>query len=125
MASTMREFFQGWRRKSGCATLALTLILFGGWMRSRQWSDQFWVQTQSACYFVESSDGGIRAYWINERRRTRPYGWSSEVIHEIRVDGTYVRYSSLVLTLTALSGYLILWKTLTARPAKPDNGSNP
>ena len=121
----MREFFQGWRRKSGCVTLAMTLILFAGWMRSSQEFDQFWVQTQAACYFVESSDGGIRAYWVYESRRTRPYGWRSEVIRETRGDGTYVRYSPLVLTLAALSAYLILWKPLKAKPAEPENDDKP
>lgn len=106
----MREFFCGWRRKAGCVTLVMALILFGGWMRSGQGFDQFWFQTQSTCYFVESSDGGIRAFWVYERRRTRPYGWRTELIHETRSDRTYVRYSPLVLTLTAVSAYLILWK---------------
>jgi len=30
----MREFFRGWRRKIGVATLLMALVLMGGWVRS-------------------------------------------------------------------------------------------
>ena len=36
----MSDFFHGWRRKVGCATLTLALVFIAGWVRSYHYSDQ-------------------------------------------------------------------------------------
>lgn len=54
----MREFFKGWRRKVGCVTLLMALLLAVGWVRSYQ--DQEIVieyRGQSANYFIHSREG--------------------------------------------------------------------
>ena len=35
----MSEFFKPWRRRFGVLTLAISLLLMGGWIRSRQIDD--------------------------------------------------------------------------------------
>jgi hypothetical protein len=42
----MREFFRGWRRKTGCATLVLACVSMLGWMRSREYVDIVTVFTR-------------------------------------------------------------------------------
>lgn len=55
----MREFFRGWRRKSGCITLGLALALMGMWVRSRIFEDKMiWVWRGTA-HLLNSEDGGI------------------------------------------------------------------
>jgi len=66
----MREFFRGWRRKTGCVTLLVACLLTGGWVRSLtrhdginyrtgQQSDQRLISFQSAvhwCWLEGSAD---------------------------------------------------------------------
>jgi hypothetical protein len=49
----VREFFRGWRRTAGLATLAMALLLTVGWMRSAVVVDEFSVEPPVA----EDQDG--------------------------------------------------------------------
>ncbi len=47
----MREFLHGWRRKAGCVTLVMALVLTAGWFRS--WG------VIDAIEFAKWDDGGL------------------------------------------------------------------
>jgi len=39
----MREFFQGWRKRVGCATLVMALVFTAAWMRSYDWPSEYQI----------------------------------------------------------------------------------
>ena len=107
----MGEFFQGWRRKAGCLTLALACVLTVAWMRSRVVDDRLQLASQT----LISSAGSIA--WLSD-----PSGdvidWSSDPADPDGVVfllgyGRETRlimslpYWSLVLPPTLLSAWLI------------------
>lgn len=58
----MGEFFNGWRRKAGLVTLAMSLLLAAAWMRSAVISDYITVATAPETVHVLISDRG-RFHW--------------------------------------------------------------
>jgi hypothetical protein len=114
----VREFFRGWRRKAGLLMLAMALLLTAAWMKSCRYYDRVRIQTDSACYCVQSMNGTV-CMWRGSGRwfAGGAFGWSSVEIIDwspIPTDG-YFQYWKLVLPLTLLSGYLILWKPRKAK----------
>ena len=57
----MREFFRGWRRKTGLALLAMAMLLTGAWIRSLVLQDQILTQHKRSLLNVKSFDG--RIWW--------------------------------------------------------------
>ena len=62
----MGDFFRGWRRKAGLATLAMALVLTVGWMRSVVVVDEIFVHppvslehTGPRTYHTVRSQGGV------------------------------------------------------------------
>ncbi|MDB5345773.1 MAG: hypothetical protein JWP89_4150 [Schlesneria sp.] len=56
----MREFFYGWRRKVGCVTLAMGLVLLVGWMRTRVLREGLSLRcSQQLFYSIASHDGTL------------------------------------------------------------------
>ena len=103
----MGEFFRGWRRKAGLATLAMALLLMAGWMRSYMNQEYVYVHRTPSHYKIISYDGRLR--WVRDEMSYRQYElWS-------------VPYWSLVLPLTLLSAWLILIKPRPAKSAKESN----
>ena len=96
----MREFFQGWRRKAGLATLAIALALTVGWVNS--YSHGFNVK-------VESVDGIVTIDTLS-------------IPEGVAINGQYlcwyVPYWFIVLPLTLLSAWLLLIKPRPAKSAK-------
>jgi hypothetical protein len=114
------EFFTGWRRKAGCVTLAMALVLTVGWMRSRSYQDLLWIQSSYGNGIVYSASGGINVAWRSGTTFTTPYGRISLQIDEGEHPGD-VPYWRLVLPLTLLSAWLLLIKPRPAKPAKESN----
>jgi hypothetical protein len=59
--SPMREFFHGWRRKMGCVTLVMALVLMVGWIRSHFFHDGMTLRMNSHvshlhCWMVSRLD---------------------------------------------------------------------
>jgi hypothetical protein len=56
----MGGFFQGWRRKTGCATLVMACVFMAGWVRSQSWFDNLkmpWFD--GSVVLIQSFGGGI------------------------------------------------------------------
>jgi hypothetical protein len=57
---TMSGFLSGWRRKAGCVTLVLALVVFTGWMRSFVTGDHVVCIVSGRCAISYSAQGVIR-----------------------------------------------------------------
>lgn len=110
----MLEFFRGWRRKTGVVTLVMALVLMTGWVRSFHFCDLLWIQSPWGSHFVYSECGHFRAWVFSGRRFATICGWVLSQPGEWMHDGNSVPYGPIVIPLTLLSAYLILWK-----PRKP------
>lgn len=55
----MRVFFEGWRRRSGCATLVMACIFMAGWFRSFVILDSLAYSGSGRQYQIGSWDGYI------------------------------------------------------------------
>ncbi|HEY4258606.1 MAG TPA: hypothetical protein VGM98_00540 [Schlesneria sp.] len=105
----MHEFFRGWRRKAGIVTLVTAGVMFVVWMRSLTTYDAIhcklpWVSSSSEdreydSDILASFDGML----LNRRVFSAPEGFRDEDIWAIP-------HWSIVLPLTLLSAYLLLWK---------------
>ena len=124
----MREFFHGWRRKAGCITLVMAVMVFVIWMRSRLICDQFAYPQNDYQWTIFSADGclsvyaakldpleeGYTAWWSGENHRDDPSAPQlSLIVYRIRPAVWMLPYWMFVLPLTLLSTYLILWKPRT------------
>ena len=123
----MREFFHGWRRKSGCVTLMMALLFMGGWIRSRTDRDTAVIRTGTNSFFgFESKDGSMRLahfafnypvtffgnFEFEGARRSDALTLMAVVPSELQFA---VPYWSIAVPLTLLSAYLILWKPRNAK----------
>lgn len=54
----MKEFFRGWRRKTGCVTLMIALGLFVGRIRSETYSDSLFIPLGTQTHCTIDSDNG-------------------------------------------------------------------
>jgi hypothetical protein len=130
----MREFFNGWRRKTGCVTLVLVCVLLGAWARSYSVFDSMQFSGISHQYCVLSSEGEFQ-WWSWRRSDGEDSGPSSRTDAQLVADGDLevaddniaapqqivsssprgfqkrvVHYRLVAIPLTLLSAYLILWK---------------
>jgi hypothetical protein len=121
----MKEFFQGWRRKLGVATLVMALVFIGCWIRGFYVEDWMFVSFDNRTYLLRSDRGGFSC---NRCDTPIPAGTplhGSQPVMQIVVlvtgpvspDDFFVYYSGLAIPLTLLSTYLIFWK-----PRKRDSG---
>lgn len=55
----MRDFFKGWRRKVGCVTLAMALVLLTMWGRSKVMVDELVRITDGSKDMILSLDGTL------------------------------------------------------------------
>jgi len=110
----MGEFFKGWRRKAGCMSLVISLVLMMAWVRSYSFLDAIIVQ--DAGFWFLSGIGGIDWTW---RLKTEDPGdavewWVTPVAlarSENRMpEHPPVPYWMIVIPLTALSAFLLLSK---------------
>ena len=131
----MREFFRGWRRKVGCLTLVMASVATCLLLRAQIQSDAIYfnearaniLSKRSSLIFVWSPSGnndGTAVDWRSWKGKgTDPFegresGWRMEIAG-IQV-GTYsvddpvtivvIPDMWVIIPLTLLSAYLILWK---------------
>lgn len=60
----MRDFFKGWKRKLGGATLVMACVLVGTWVRSDFYVDELWFSKDQSPkqVFVQSCAGALRFF---------------------------------------------------------------
>lgn len=125
----MREFFKGWRRKVGCVALLMAVAVFGIWMRSRIVLDDI-LFTFGDRQISIASFGGCCLWWSWSRRDgdVSRNSWTAIPLNQLDEDELLrtheeireelqqrqpmelaIFYLLLVLPLTLLSAYLILW----------------
>jgi hypothetical protein len=84
----MREFFKGWRRKVGCVTLMMSLVLMAGWIRSTYCEDVLMLTNWPRRTAVDSLSGSLYwSTWEDPQERLR----HSPIIHWDRIDALRVR----------------------------------
>ena len=96
----MGEFFHGWKRKFGVATLVLACVFAAGWMRSLTVQDQFFGQHHQSVHILISMDGAvswmrcspvflkvpIRWQWISQDstdRRAVQDTWTNQLVENV------------------------------------------
>jgi hypothetical protein len=126
----MQAFFRGWRRKGGCVALVMALSVVGIWCRSTVIDDRIIFAIAGRRFTLCSWDGRIFSSsltgpewfdwrWttsVNDREHFRQQETrffeqlaSLPIWENGRLALTF-HYWILVLPLTLLSAYLILWK---------------
>ncbi|MDB5342592.1 MAG: hypothetical protein JWP89_969 [Schlesneria sp.] len=116
----MKQFFYGWRRKAGVATLVMALSMAALWMRSLGGFDSVEIRWCGLEYTLLSGEGGISGHrsWDPFPIDAFPiqlYSHRNDPVIPL-LDVSYypdfeIPHWSLVLPLTMLSAYLILWKS--------------
>lgn len=91
----MKEFFYGWRRKTAVGALLVTCLLTQAWLRSIYHPDHFGFWYFGKWSVIASEDH----YLI----------WGAQVPSSILWRHWRIPYWLLVLPLTLLSIYLLLW----------------
>lgn len=125
----MGDFFHGWRRKTGCVALVMACLFAGMRMRSYLVYDRGWFPLGARQHALISMRGGIS--WCAWNSNSKTVNWSSNEFNRWGGSGTIYWYDQivrppypdfpalgewtfdywwLVLPLTILSAYLILWK---------------
>ena len=117
----MRDFFHGWRRKVGCVTLVIAILLTVSWVRSYMRHEGFAFSAFGRKHTVNVWNGYIIWLSHNPFGRPGPYAWSDAISPDVELDfGTLpdsyrltrriMPHKNFVIPLTLLSPYLILWK---------------
>ena len=71
----MYEFFRGWKRKSGTATLLMACFFLAGWIRSFQTVDYIKIQFPKSCCFLYSDEFGLSWSHHESLRSKRMLVW--------------------------------------------------
>lgn len=133
----MHEFFRGWRRKVGCATLVMACVFAGLWIRTYAFADQVWCvirgriimvgSVRGGAYFASAMEGGMPPLgWqvFSERELFTDHGNATitAIIDEsfAGVPHGCMMYWHLTAPLILLSAYLLLWKPRPKPEPKPD-----
>jgi hypothetical protein len=129
----MQAFLHGWRRKGGVVLLVMACLATGLWVRTLFFADQFCFVIGDRKHYFNSGQSGLS--WLSvdrslvvewhmvipaedfeTRHLDRPLTESLNEVLTILTDRginpacRYLLYWWLVLPLTLLSAYLILWK---------------
>ena len=122
----MREFFYGWRRKTGGFLLVMACVLMACWIRSLRFTDSIAFPIQKRQFIVSTYQGVV--FWAGLDDSS--FEWSCEfssppdeplfavrddqllpAVESINgMDVWTVPYWSVTIPLTLISAYLILWK---------------
>jgi hypothetical protein len=114
--------YRCWRRKAGVVTLLMACALLGGWIRS----SVVWDYVELGNFKVGSDGGAIyrvntgsSSSWGWNARRREALEWYHP-LNKCRCNKIFciAPYWSVVIPLTLIAAYLILWKP-RKREAKP------
>ena len=128
----MKEFFHGWRRKTGVVSLVMACAVMGLWLRSLKVWDFYAFPAGIRHHQFNSIDGGF--IWSSWDRQP-PEDWASPDWEWIADDSDtagpfpdfvklwdnptnrrwkarywYIYYWQIVIPLALLSAFLLLWK---------------
>ena len=125
----MREFFSGWRRKIGVATLIGACILAGMWARSLVVSHHLFVGPANRLYQVRLFRGSMAYARIDapDWPGPAPLIWEYdeepyELIYILLGEWEFDSFTwtiplyAFIVPLTILSAYLIVWKPRKQQP---------
>ena len=141
----MREFFKGWRRKAGCVALVIACTLTVAWIRSHNTVDGLNISIGNRCHAIGSMRSGVAWFawdstseqlkeeWTVQSHSAYEMGFhrrslaeivelwirSAKEMGQLNPRAWAAPYWSIVLPLSLLSAYLILWKP-RKKAAKPD-----
>jgi hypothetical protein len=104
----MRDFFRGWRRKAGIATLVLACCFASIWVSSTtDWPEAYWLNVQLECY-----RGGIKIQLkeatVTSARRDSLGSVTDSTFVAQDLASITLPYWSFTIPLTLLSAYLLL-----------------
>jgi hypothetical protein len=149
----MKEFFRGWRRKARCVALVFSVTLTAVWFRSYWIRDEVIFPQSNSVHALDSSHGGLQWEWHRPFLGydcQRSIYWTSRQVDKfddsiplVLSDDTYwsgagfsyhvpqhgtsatwrAPFWSLVLPLTLVSAYLILWKSRVRQAGAGATGS--
>lgn len=125
LKALMKKLPGGWRRMAGVVTLAMALLLWCLWARSIAITDyiSFPFPVVGVNVFVlQSHQGEIGWQDLSMFPTYVPVGWSSHqftpqerALEEFRLSFVTLPYWRVVIPLTLISAYLILWKPPKSR----------
>ena len=148
----MGEFFQGWRRKTGCVTLVIALTFTALWVRSMTTLDYVtstgsfnryeWRSCNGVFCYFDVEHGQVagphirgRYFWehceITEFDITKDFfmPWDRWAVYYFSAQepqkqfGFHVWYSLIVVPMTLLSGVLLLIKLRKRKQIQSPNGT--
>jgi hypothetical protein len=142
----MREFFRGWRRKVGCATLVMACLVIALWIRSIYFVDELRLFCGNVCsrnqsLELEPANWDLEFWasqkWVTYSTDGQPSGYDADTdphdpnhivwyLHMLGIgigkwpDGWLltIPYWSVVVPLTLLSAFLILSKPRRKKTAE-------
>ena len=119
----MREFFRGWRRKTGCVTLVMACALIGAWLRSYVICDEIQISDDHGDIREFASVSGwlyLLDWSYQGDNPPRAALYLASVAPQSFVgcvdcscDELAIPYWLLIAPLCLLSAYWILWKPST------------
>jgi hypothetical protein len=124
----MHNYFKPWRRKAGVVTLVMALVLMGVWIRSMFYQDGLMIfgkrltmiatAAGSLSWAVQEPDDGVQFseswHWLSNP--IKPDNDNDMHATEILGTPTYIHYSPIVISLTILAGFLLLWPVRRSKP---------
>lgn len=126
---SMRDFFRGWRRKTGCLTLVIASVPSTIWIHSLSYDSKVWVVFNGRLHTLTTHHGTL--IWRGQIAKPRdasdwilrptPRYWV-ELVDPWYFDSERwnVSIPPIAITLTIFSAFLLLWPQ-RQRP----NQSNP
>jgi hypothetical protein len=128
----MREFFKGWRRKTGCVALMLACVVSCIWIRTTRYETEICCDLGGQRILIHADSGVVTWYWWKYRTVG---GFDIRIRIADRTDVEYLfsklgfvimspirlklSCAQMVWPLTLLSAYLILWKPRKAPTTRP------
>jgi hypothetical protein len=115
--------YRCWRRKAGVATLVMACALTISWARSYQAQEMVWVQISNVAVVCFHTEGRfLLARGEEDPKRSINFDWESiphyaiakrdapQPFWRLDKDGAMAPHWVIIMSLTLLSAYLILWK---------------